>query len=605
MLDRPNSRSVSRLLQPLGATALNLEQQVILAIQLATWAWLAAGEKISANLAPQQLQSLTGETVKRIFSELRRLPTLDENADAFITDDSVIHAVPDIVISNVVHEAQSLVSGGFIGADFVDEALTSIGNAGARNGVLGLPLELVQLLTNLLNIAPGDEVYTPFDEVLQLSLAASRSGAQVFAEISRYSPLPYLINLLTEQQVNVNVGRDPIAQPSFVDGPRLRRFTKAVAFPPIGLRLPLETADRDLYARFPERTSSSSVLAVRHILAQTMRRAVILAPNSLLFGAGVERSLRQDLVHRGLEAVIALPPAILFGTAIPLAILVLNFEDTRPAPGVLFVDGSAETFHKRLGKGRTAITGWRALADAVVLRQRGEHSTLVSSAEIAKNDYQLMVSRYIRSSAFDALDGALDAGGAVALEDIVRFIRPAPITATAPKSEMSEKVLEVGVGDLPEHGYIRAPQKRIALAALKNELRPHDILIAVKGSVGKVGIVPPDLANTWVAGQSCLILRLAPNCAHTPRSLLLYLRSAIGRACLARITSGSAVPLIQLRELRKLPVLLPASEQRIAAEEAFGQLETLQQQIAAMREQQQVLSTSLWALPDPELQNAS
>jgi type I restriction enzyme M protein len=210
-----------------------------------------------------------------------------------------------------------------------------------------------------------------------------------------------------------------------------------------------------------------------------------------------------------------------------------------------------------------------------------------------------MVSRYARSRAIDALDDALRAGEAVALEEVVEFIRPSPVTATSTEAELPVEAVEVGVADLPDYGYIRTPQKRVRLAALKNELRSLDLLITVKGSVGKVGIVPPDLADTWVAGQSCLILRLRPGHAHTPQSLLLYLRSAIGKACLGRITSGAAVPLIQLRELRKLLVLVPTADQCAAASDAFGELVALQHQIESMREQQQALSTQLWALPDP------
>lgn len=596
MVDRPMGHSLRRLLETLRATPLDVEQQVILSTQFATWVWLGATDRIPQVLSSRG-QLLTGNEVGRIFRELRSLPALRENGEAFIVDDSLIHAVSDAALENLLHETREFVESGFRSAEFVDEVLVAHGLGTSRSGLFTLPYELVQLLTGLADIRSGDEVYVPFDDTLQLSLAAAQTGARVFTETPRYSPLPYLINLLTEQQIQVNAGCDPIMHPSFVDGPRLRTFAKTVSFPPMGGRLPLKTSDRDVYERFPERTTSSSVLGVRHVLAQTRHRAVILAPNSLLFGAGAERSLRQDLVHGGLEAVIGLPPATLFGTGIPLAVLVMNFEQVRPDTEILLVDGSAESFHKRDGKGRTTLTGWHGLVETVTQRLTGDHAMAVPQQVIKENDYQLLMSRYAHSP----VDEALRECKTLPLEELVEFIRPLAVGASGSSEDLPFEALEVGVADLPEYGYIRHPQKCVRLAALKSELRPLDILITVKGNIGKVGIVPPDLDETWVAGQSCLILRFPAHRRahphHTPHSLLLYLRSAVGEASLERIAAGGTVPLIQLRELRKLLVIVPTPQEQAAAEQAFGQLVAMQHQIEEVRAQQQELAMRFWPLP--------
>ncbi|GAA4414120.1 EcoAI/FtnUII family type I restriction enzme subunit R [Quisquiliibacterium transsilvanicum] len=177
---------------------------------------------------------------------------------------------------------------------------------------------------------------------------------------------------------------------------------------------------------------------------------------------------------------------------------------------ILFVDGAAERFHKRDGKGRTTLTGWQELLETVRARHAGEAATLVSPADIAANDFQLMVSRYARSQLTDAVDAALRAGEVVRLEELVEFIRPVPISAADAEVNNPTQALEVGVADLPEFGYIREPQKRVQLASLRNELQPLDILIAVKGmSTGEEGDVtayptPDELwaktfaeANAW------------------------------------------------------------------------------------------------------------
>lgn len=292
-----------------------------------------------------------------------------------------------------------------------------------------------------------------------------------------------------------------------------------------------------------------------------------------------------------------LPPATLFGTNIPLAVLVMNLEQATPDAEILLVDGSAEDFHKRDGKGRTTLTGWRELVKTVTQRLTGDHAMAVPLQVIKENDYQLMVSRYVRSP----VDEALREYQTSALEELVEFIRPLPVGASGSSEDLPFEALEVGVADLPEYGYIRHPQKCVRLAALKSELRPLDILITVKGNIGKVGIVPPDLDETWVAGQSCLILRFPAHRRahphHTPHSLLLYLRSAVGEASLERIAAGGTVPLIQLRELRKLLVIVPTPQEQAAAEQAFGQLVAMQRQIEEVRAQQQELAMRFWPLP--------
>jgi hypothetical protein len=88
-------------------------------------------------------------------------------------------------------------------------------------------------------------------------------------------------------------------------------------------------------------------------------------------------------------------------------------------------------------------------------------------------------------------------------------------------------------------------------------------IVIVKGSVGKIGIVPPNVPEpgpgAWVAGQSAIVLRQRdnPQVEIDPRVLLVQLRSPIGQELLTGIVSGASIPLIQLRELMRLPVPLP------------------------------------------------
>lgn len=585
-----------RLLEPLRGCPLHPSEQILLACQVATWAFLADTARLPTELMPDPAR-WTGDRLANVFVRLQQLDVLRGNEDAFLVQASTLANVPDQAIEWVVREAQTLVQQGLIGPDLAAEALSHAQGYG-QIGTFTLPQELLGLLVGLARGEAGDSIYTPFDNTLQLSLAVAKTGAKPHAELLQSSPLVYLANLLAGRPVTIAVG-DPLRQPGYTDGSQLRQFTHSISFPPLGGKYPLELVERDAYQRFPERTSAGHVLAVRQILAQTSDQAVILTANHLLFGTSAERPLREDLVERGiLRAVIALPPALLFGSAIPLSVLVLDQQSSGSGTGVLFIDGNDTRFHKRDGKGRTTLSGWQELLNAA---QTGDDPAVVqvSREEIKANDYQLMVARYARSGTIDAVEAALRQGEVRALEDMVEFIRPAPIIPSGTETEDGIEVLEVGAGDLSEHDYVRQPSKTVRLPMLKNRLQPLDILIIVKGSVGKVGLIPPDLTEDWVASQTCLVLRLPTGrqrAQHSPQSLFLYLRSPLGKACLQRIFSGAAVPLIQLRELRKLPVLIPTAQQTHEMDRVFDQLVAIQREIDHLRARQAALGEECWPL---------
>jgi type I restriction enzyme M protein len=129
-------------------------------------------------------------------------------------------------------------------------------------------------------------------------------------------------------------------------------------------------------------------------------------------------------------------------------------------------------------------------------------------------------------------------------------------------------------------------------------LRPLDIVLIVKGSVGKIGIVPADVPGPgnggWVAGQSAIVLRVHPeNCA---QSLFVQLRSPMGQELLAGIVSGATIKLIQLRELMKLEVVQSTSDQDTKSREIIDSEERLEREIQKIRAEQESLSKNVWKL---------
>lgn len=461
-----------------------------------------------------------------------------------------------------------------------------------------LPPEVVQLMTALLQLEANQKVYLPFEQTFQLSAAVEANKASASSETLMASPFPWLLNLISDTKIDVYCG-DGLKRPGFLDEGVLTSFDASVCFPPMGMRVDPSILDGDLYGRFPEQTTSVSVLAIRHVLKRLNGRAVIAVPNGLLFSPGAERQLREDLVRQQqIEAVISLPSALLQGTALAFSILVLNTK--KPSNEIVFVDGSREPLVVKDGRGRSTLSGWREIAEAVVKQSGNATWATVSAGEVLDNHAQLQVSRYCKTDESKKLEAFLSKFKTMKLRDLVEVARPLPISP----NEGVLSALEFGPADFPEYGYARTPGREVLLTeqALSRGrdpfVKPLDIAITIKGSVGKVAIFPSDMVNPeasgWVIGQSCLVLRVRDRNLIDPRVLFSFLKSKPGQVLLKQIVSGAAVPLIQLRELEMLEIPIPSAEAQLLAIEHFEKIERIEQEIAESRSEQAKLNDLIW-----------
>lgn len=122
--------------------------------------------------------------------------------------------------------------------------------------------------------------------------------------------------------------------------------------------------------------------------------AAIVEFPGVLYRAGTERKIRQYLIDNNyIDAVIQLPPDLFFGTTITTCIVVL--KKSKKDNSVLFIDASAE-FERIGNKNKLTLEHQHKILDAFVARKDVEHFTrLVSSEDIAANDYNAAVSSYV------------------------------------------------------------------------------------------------------------------------------------------------------------------------------------------------------------------
>ena len=186
----------------------------------------------------------------------------------------------------------------------------------------------------------------------------------------------------------------------------LKTFDFAVANPPFsykswsnGVNLKEDPFERFEYGTPPDKNGDYAFLL--HILKslKSKGKGAVILPHGVLFRGNAEARIRQNLVCQGyIKGIIGLPPNLFYGTGIPACIIVLDKEKAAERTGIFMVDAS-KGFMKDGNKNRLRSQDIHKIVDVFNNQiEQPRYSRLVPFAEIAKNDYNLNIPRYIDSS---------------------------------------------------------------------------------------------------------------------------------------------------------------------------------------------------------------
>lgn len=355
-----------------------------------------------------------------------------------------------------------------------------LGNASAKDDILGqayeylikkfadatnkkagefyTPRSVVRLMVNILDPKAGESIYDPTCGTGGMLLEAIHHVQETRGDVRTLWGKLYgqEKNLTTSAIARMNlflhgaadfkiVRGDTLRNPAFYTGDDLATFDCVIANPPFSLeKWGEEVWSSDPYGRnfagMPP-TKSGDYAFVQHMIksmaAKTGRMAVVL-PHGALFRMGKEGAIRKKLLSMDLlEAVIGLGPNLFYGTGLAACILVFKQRKLRERKNkVLVIDASKEVKVGRaqnelLSEHIDRIYGWYQQFQNVEGIAR-----VVSLDEIAGNDYNLNIPRYVESVADQEV---------MTVEDAMQRLRESVKAAFAAEERLIELLKMEGI----------------------------------------------------------------------------------------------------------------------------------------------------------------
>ena len=304
--------------------------------------------------------------------------------------------------------------------------------SGKSKGQFYTPSEVSQILAKVVGIkedTPQDAtVYDPTcgsgSLLLKASDQAERGLTLYGQENEKATSALARMNMILHDNTTAKIWKgNTLSDPQWKDTPdQLKTFDFAVANPPFSNKNWTSglTPESDLYNRFtwgipPEKNGDYAfLLHIIKSLKSTGKGAVIL-PHGVLFRGNAEATIRENLIKQGyIKGIIGLPANLFYGTGIPACIIVIDKEHAQKAvtsfnqgdetlPTVsgrpIFMIDASKGFIKDGNKNRLRSQDIHKIIDVFNKGLELErYSRLVEIDEIAANDYNLNIPRYIDSS---------------------------------------------------------------------------------------------------------------------------------------------------------------------------------------------------------------
>ena len=289
--------------------------------------------------------------------------------------------------------------------------------SGKSKGQFYTPAEVSRVMAKVIGLGDAKNgkkttIYDPTcgsGSLLLRAMYETPDGATVYGQEKDNATVGLAkMNMILHNETYADIKQgDTINDPQFKENDQLKTFDYIVANPPFSTKSWLKSAKaEDEFHRWgegikigvpPEKNGDYAfLLHIVRSLKQTGCAACIL-PHGVLFRGNAEAQIRKYLVaeKQYIKGIIGLPANLFFGTGIPACIIIIEKSEAHNRKGVFMIDAK-NGFTKDGAKNRLREQDIRRIVDVWHAQRDVPHfARFVPMDEIAKNDYNLNIPRYV------------------------------------------------------------------------------------------------------------------------------------------------------------------------------------------------------------------
>jgi len=367
-----------------------------------------------------------GHKLNEVFDKLTNAnsPRLDKIFDDL--DFANKDKFPNETIQRLInHFSQHNFGDNYISSDLLGDAYEYLieqfaADAGKKGGEFYTPREVERVIINILKPHEKDHIYDMavgsggflLEAYHHLKNEAGEKKARSLylygQEINIGTYAIAKINMFLHGLDSADIQRgDTLADPKFLnpDG-SLKTFDICVANPPYSIsEWEYEIFKHDKYGRVTDYEMPPAKKAdyafVLHMVKSMNEngRAGIVLPHGVLFRGGAEGRIREGLIKNDLiEAIIALPAKLFYGTGIPAAIVIFNKNKPESHKNRILIIDAEQDYEE--GKNQNRLR--KKDIEKIVLAFEGYHdiekyARVIPVKELEENEFNLNVRRYIEN----------------------------------------------------------------------------------------------------------------------------------------------------------------------------------------------------------------